>query len=68
MQFYIQEEMGNLTRFSFLGQCVLVSQSCRTLCDRTDCPPGSSIHARILEWFAIPFFKGSRDEPKSLLI
>ena len=36
-------------------QCVLVPQSCPTLCDPTDCsPPGSSVHgilqARILEW------------------
>ena len=44
---------------------VLVSQSCPTLCDPTDCsPPGSSVHvhvqqARILEWVAIPFSKGS---------
>ena len=37
---------------------VLVTQSCPTLCDPTDCsPPGSSIHgilqARMLEWVAI---------------
>ena len=35
--------------------CVLVAQSCLTLCDPMDCsPPGSSVHrilqARILEW------------------
>ena len=40
------------------------SESCRTLCDPTDCsPPGSSVHgilqARILEWVAIPFSGGS---------
>ena len=40
--------------------CVLVAQSCPTLCNPTDCsPPGFSIHgilqARILEWIAIPF-------------
>ena len=39
-------------------------QSCLTLCDPMDCsPPGSSVHgilqARILEWFAISFSKGS---------
>ena len=39
---------------------VLVSQSCLTLCDPTDCSPtGSSVHgifqARILEWGAIAF-------------
>ena len=43
---------------------VLVNQSCPTLGDPTDySPPGSTVHgilqARILEWLAIPFFKGS---------
>ena len=43
---------------------VLVTQSCWTLCDPMDCsPPGSSVcgilQARILEWVAIPFSKGS---------
>ena len=41
-----------------------VAQSFPTLCDPTDCsPPGFSIHgilqARILEWVAIPFSRGS---------
>ena len=41
-----------------------VTQLCRTLCDPTDCsPPGSSVHgilqARILEWIAISFSRGS---------
>ena len=41
-----------------------VAQSCLTLCDPTDCsPPGSPVHgvlqARILEWVAIPFSRGS---------
>ena len=40
--------------------CVLVAQSCPTLCNPTDCSlPGSSVHGvlqvRILEWVAIPF-------------
>ena len=44
--------------------CVLVTQSCLTLCNSLDwSPPGSSVHgilqARILEWVAIPFFRGS---------
>ena len=44
--------------------CVLVAQECPTLCDLMECsPPGSSVHwilqARILEWVAIPFFRGS---------
>ena len=41
-----------------------VAQSCPTLCDSMDCsPPGSSIHgilqARVLEWVAISFSRGS---------
>ena len=45
-------------------ECVLAAQSCLTLCDPMDCSsPGSSIHgilqARILEWVAIPFSRGS---------
>ena len=44
--------------------CVLVAQSCLTLCDPLDCrPPGSSVYgillARLLEWVAIPFSRGS---------
>ena len=40
--------------------CVLVTQSCLTLCDPMDYSlPGSSVHeilqARILEWVAISF-------------
>ena len=47
---------------------VLVTQSCLTLCDPIDCsPPDSSVHgilqARILEWVAIPFSRGS-SQPK----
>ena len=43
---------------------VSVAQSCLILCDPTDCSPlGSSVHgipqARILEWVAIPFSRGS---------
>ena len=39
------------------------AQLCPTPCDPMDCsPPGSSVHgilkARILEWVAIPFFRG----------
>ena len=49
--------------------CVcLVVQSCLTLCDPVNCsPPSSSVHgilqARILEWGAIPFSRGS-SQPK----
>ena len=43
---------------------VLVTQLCPILCDPKDnTPPGSSAHgilqARILEWVAIPFSRGS---------
>ena len=43
---------------------VKVTQSCLTFCDPIDCSlPGSSVHgirqARILEWVAIPFSRGS---------
>ena len=43
---------------------VLVTRSCLTLCDPLDCsPPGSSVHgilqARILEWVAMLFSRGS---------
>ena len=44
--------------------CVLATQSHLTLCNSMDCsPPGSSVQgilqARILEWVAILFSKGS---------
>ena len=53
---------------------VLVIQSCPILCDPMDCgPPGSSVHgilqAKILEWVAISFSRGSSQsgiEPESL--
>ena len=42
----------------------VLTQSLATLCDSMDCSlPGSSVHgilqARILEWVAIPFSRGS---------
>ena len=44
--------------------CVWITQLCLTLCDPMNCsPPGSSVHgilqARILEWVAISFSRGS---------
>ena len=44
--------------------CVLCAQLCPILCDLVDCsPPGSSVHgilqARILEWVAISYSRGS---------
>ena len=43
---------------------MLAAQLCLTLCDPMDSsPPGPSVHvmlqARILEWAAIPFSRGS---------
>ena len=54
---------------------MLVTQSCPTLCDPMDCsPPGSSVlgilQARILEWIAMHFFRGSSQpgiEPTPLI-
>ena len=51
----------------FFFECkvkVLVVQSYLTLCDPIDCSlPGSCVHrilqARILEWVAVPFSRGS---------
>ena len=44
--------------------CVLVAQSCSTLCDSMDCSPSSSsvhgiLQARILEWESIPSSRAS---------
>ena len=49
---------------TFRPACILASQSCPALCDPVDCRLlGSSVHgvlqARILEWVAIPFSRGS---------
>ena len=48
-----------------MGVCVHAKllQLCLTLCDPMDCsPPGSSVHgilkARIMEWAAMPSFRG----------
>ena len=54
----LKEEQGRKVK-------VLVAQSCLTLCGPVDCSPwtGSSVHeilqVRILEWFVIPFSRGS---------
>ena len=52
------------TQYLLRCVCVLVSQSCRTLWNPVDCSlPGSSVHgilqARLLEWVAISFSRGS---------
>ena len=56
-----------LTQLSILQRLLvvlLVTQSCQTVREPMDySPPGSSVHgilqARILEWVAIPFSRGS---------
>ena len=55
--------------------CELITQSCLTLCNSMDCNlPDSSVrgilHARLLEWVAMPFPRGSFNpgiKPKSLM-
>ena len=63
----------NWGRISF-GCCCLIAQSCPSLCDATDSSrPGSSVQgisqARILEWVAISFSRGSSQglHPRLLL-
>ena len=55
----IRSAIQGLGSGSWRNLCVLVAQSCPTLCDPMDCSaPGSSVHgilqARILEWVAMP--------------
>ena len=55
---FLEEEIKNSC------VCVRVTQSCLTLCHPVACsPPGTSVHgilqARILQWLAIPFSRGS---------
>ena len=62
-RFFTTKPPGKLTHVS-VCVCVCVTQSCLTLCDSMDCsPPGSSVHgilqARIPEWVAISFSRGS---------
>ena len=54
----------NFLLFIYLESESEVAQSCPTLCDPRDCSlPGSYVHgifqARILEWVAISFSRGS---------
>ena len=54
----------SFSNFEESEEKVEVTQSCLTLCDLVDCsPPGFSVHeilqARILEWLAVPFSRGS---------
>ena len=58
-------EVYTLSHFRGEGcVCIKLLQSCLTLCDLMDySPPGSSVHGilqvRILEWIAMPSFRGS---------
>ena len=64
---YAKNVFVNYPSFPFLGflfVALLVTKLCLTLCDPMDCsPPASSVRgilqARILEWVAIPFSRGS---------
>ena len=54
----------SFTGCSYPGCCCLVAALCLTLCDPMNCsPPDSCVHgisqARVLEWIAISFFRGS---------
>ena len=68
----LQRGRQMLDCLSHQGSPMLVAQLCPTLCDAMDCSlPGSSVHgllqARILEWVAISFSRGSsqpRDQTK----
>ena len=60
---YYSREIGNKIKY-VLKVKVLVAPSCLTLCHPPDCSPsGSSAHgilqARVLEWVAISFSRGS---------
>ena len=47
-----------LSNLKFPSICVLVTQSCMTLCDRMDCSPlGSSVHGilQAVYWIGLPF-------------
>ena len=57
----LSKKIGDAVLFKILSE---VTQSCPTLCDPTDCGlSGSSVHgifqARVLEWVAISFSRGS---------
>ena len=56
--------VGGCAPLTSSGYTVVLIQSWPPLCDPIDCsPPGSSVHgilqARILEWVAMPFSRGS---------
>ena len=61
--FFFFNNLTSKTETNILSESE-IAQSCPSLCDPMDCsPPGSSVHwilqARILEWVAISFSRGS---------
>ena len=61
---YVQDILGPFFVFVNVDICCSVAKLCSTLCNPMDCSQsGSSIHgisqARILEWVASPFSRGS---------
>ena len=42
-----------------MNEWMKVTQFCPTLCEPMDCTVHGILQARILEWVAIPFFRGS---------
>ena len=69
-------QLSDSFHFHIVICCYSVTLLCLTLCDPMECsPPASSVcgilQARILEWVAIPFSKGSswpRDQTLSLAL
>ena len=64
LRLMISTTSKNVKKVDSLEVEVLVTQLCPTVCDPVDySPPGSSVHgtlqARILEWVAIAFSRGS---------
>ena len=64
MQYYFKVSVSFKTISWHKSMEVWVAQLCLTLCDPMDCsPPASSVHgifqARILEWIAFSFSRGS---------
>ena len=70
------EKLTAFARLMIRGSSSEVAQLCLTLCNSMDCSlPGSSVHgifqARVLEWVAISFARGSsqpRDQTQASLI
>ena len=64
VQSVASQSWTQLREFHFLSFSLLVSQSCPTLFDRMDYTLHGILWARILEWVAFPFSKGS-SQPRS---